>query len=586
MASVQRQKSPYGQRLTLQAPPQSLPLASAVVRQVSPGRIPVVQSSSFTLAGQLAAPDAASRGRSPPTSPRGTRSTMSWADVMRGHSPGRLQGDVSPPMPSLQLGGPQIVPGSPRAQSFPQPLPGSPRAMALASFSQPQPASFSQPQPGSPRAVALASFSHPLPAAVVATVSPPGSPKASLGGQSPRSPGGRAIAKDPLEMKRRAAARLQAMQSCHREDTGLPLGGFAELPATMRQSPAAPPGAGFRMSFSVAVPDTAGRTPAFPSSPRSPRAHSPSSPAYRSPSFDRGPPRAEEGPPTRTSRGGWASPVTVQYFPGESPMSEIMRLDGGLGMHVVVGEVVTGSKAWRAGVRPGHALVVLNGQTAFTRLPGWQVRMLLEPPITIGFDPAPRPTVGMPPSVELRLAPSHQHRPLGLPKNSDILSAKYGPKDGDNWMLAEEISFRPSDDYLSDRNNSLFGCWRQEDGSFVEHRHGALAPSPSYELRRRQDQSPLRWLAPMFGHIMGAVCNDDSDEPMETPRKPSKGRGIDMAPDLTTAVRHLPSATAAPSPAFSPRGPPRGARSLSPHIRESPHMRSGDMGFPYRQRSK
>ena len=59
-------------------------------------------------------------------------------------------------------------------------------------------------------------------------------------------------------------------------------------------------------------------------------------------------------------------------------MSELVRLTGGQGTLVIVECVAPDSRAHKAGVRTGHALVALNGRNEFMQLPGWQVRLLLE----------------------------------------------------------------------------------------------------------------------------------------------------------------------------------------------------------------
>lgn len=219
-------------------------------------------------------------------------------------------------------------------------------------------------------------------------------------------------------------------------------------------------------------------------------------------------------------------------------MSEITKLEGGQGSHVIVGAVSANSKAYKAGVRPGHALVVLNGHTEFARLPGWQVRLLLEAPITLGFDPAPGHAAGMPPSVELRLAPSPASRPLGIPADRDLsfVAGNGGESKGEGWVVAEEVSFKPTnerDDFLyGAEKDMLLSCWRPVDlrkkGSFHEVGPRPVAPtrerspevkSPRIYSHQRgvspRDRSPLRWLAPVFGQFMGTVCADGSDDELE-----------------------------------------------------------------------
>merc|ERR1719181_1621917 len=114
-------------------------------------------------------------------------------------------------------------------------------------------------------------------------------------------------------------------------------------------------------------------------------------------------------------------------------MADLLRLEGGQGASVMVESVATGSKAALAGVRPGYALITMNGRSEFTQLPGWQVRLLLEAPITLGFDPAPQKNqIGC---TEIRL--KRIQDTLGIPSKVAVC----GPKE--HGVLAEEIIFKP-----------------------------------------------------------------------------------------------------------------------------------------------
>lgn len=125
--------------------------------------------------------------------------------------------------------------------------------------------------------------------------------------------------------------------------------------------------------------------------------------------------------------------LTLHYSEGEQPMADLLRLEGGQGASVIVEAVASGCKAALAGVRPGYALVTMNGRSEFTQLPGWQVRLLLEAPITLGFDPAPQKNqIGC---TEIRL--KRIQDTLGIPSRVAVC----GPKD--HGVLAEQVVFNP-----------------------------------------------------------------------------------------------------------------------------------------------
>eukprot|EP00929_Paragymnodinium_shiwhaense_P084663 TRINITY_DN45291_c0_g1_i1.p1 TRINITY_DN45291_c0_g1~~TRINITY_DN45291_c0_g1_i1.p1 ORF type:complete len:427 (+),score=61.31 TRINITY_DN45291_c0_g1_i1:83-1363(+) len=81
--------------------------------------------------------------------------------------------------------------------------------------------------------------------------------------------------------------------------------------------------------------------------------------------------------------------VVVIYLEGENPIAEFTKLDGGQGQPVTVGKMTPDCKARREGVAEGFSLVEMNGRSEFLHLPAWQVRLLLEAPITLAFE---RPT--------------------------------------------------------------------------------------------------------------------------------------------------------------------------------------------------
>mmetsp|Transcript_50455 Transcript_50455/g.141205 ORF Transcript_50455/g.141205 Transcript_50455/m.141205 type:complete len:439 (-) Transcript_50455:212-1528(-) len=235
------------------------------------------------------------------------------------------------------------------------------------------------------------------------------------------------------------------------------------------------------------------------------------------------PPQTKDGPPKRAPDGGWACPITVQYAAGDDPMLEFTRLDGGLDSHVIVGALEPTSKAYQAGVRPGHALVVVNGKMDFSQLPGWQVRLLLKAPITLGFDPAPGHPAGMPPSLELLLAPSPALRPVSLPAEQQLLRPFRGRDGGlSDWVVAEEIVFKPTTGAPDDADGcrSYVGgidCWHPRAGlvgggatiDSMCQPHGGSSAAASAS---RGNRSEGAWFAPSFSRLVGATCVDELAE--------------------------------------------------------------------------
>lgn len=118
------------------------------------------------------------------------------------------------------------------------------------------------------------------------------------------------------------------------------------------------------------------------------------------------------------------------------PMQDLPKLEGGRGIAVLVEQVAEGGKAHAAGVRKGFALVEMNGRGEFVQLPGWQVRMLLEPPITLVFDTDPvLPSSPVCTEIRLQLPPKGG---LGMATREPLV----GPKDF--GFLAEEVVFEQS----------------------------------------------------------------------------------------------------------------------------------------------
>eukprot|EP00418_Pyrodinium_bahamense_P041987 CAMPEP_0179201048 /NCGR_PEP_ID=MMETSP0796-20121207/100058_1 /TAXON_ID=73915 /ORGANISM="Pyrodinium bahamense, Strain pbaha01" /LENGTH=666 /DNA_ID=CAMNT_0020905605 /DNA_START=66 /DNA_END=2066 /DNA_ORIENTATION=+ len=182
---------------------------------------------------------------------------------------------------------------------------------------------------------------------------------------------------------------------------------------------------------------------------------------------------------------GVKSKLSVHYEEGEQPMSELLRLAGGQGMDVIVEAVAPGSKAERAGVKPGFALSAMNGRNEFMQLPGWQVRLLLEAPITLGFDPEPVPPQSTK-CTEIRLTRAQET--LGIPPRVAV----FGPKD--TGVLAEEVVFNQTSAPL------WLSAWSEENlGEAPDV--GARNPGPQlYELRRQEAHA-------IVGHAIRGACD-------------------------------------------------------------------------------
>mmetsp|Transcript_37749 Transcript_37749/g.69889 ORF Transcript_37749/g.69889 Transcript_37749/m.69889 type:complete len:681 (+) Transcript_37749:120-2162(+) len=87
------------------------------------------------------------------------------------------------------------------------------------------------------------------------------------------------------------------------------------------------------------------------------------------------------------SSDGRSHQVGINYKEGERPSAE-MLFTGGSGSQVLVGYVAPGSKAQRAGVIEGCALLAINETASgvFNHLPGWHVRMMLRAPCWLYFE--------------------------------------------------------------------------------------------------------------------------------------------------------------------------------------------------------
>lgn len=181
--------------------------------------------------------------------------------------------------------------------------------------------------------------------------------------------------------------------------------------------------------------------------------------------------------------------ITINYREGEQPMSEILRLGGGQGSPVIVEAVAAGSKVAQAGVLPGHALITMNGRVEFSQLPGWQVRLLLESPITLAFDTKPQPVpnqVGM--CTEIRL--KRLDEGIGVAPKVHVC----GPKE--LGMLAEEVVFMPASAPLFLRSGKSFSepSFTQVSNENAQGRPDNQPPKDQsnrpciYELRPRDAQ--------------------------------------------------------------------------------------------------
>jgi len=202
-------------------------------------------------------------------------------------------------------------------------------------------------------------------------------------------------------------------------------------------------------------------------------------------------------------RGAAASPqkppgkvkVCIHYEEGDHPMAELIRLGGGQGADVLVEAVTPGSKAEKAGIRAGYALTSMNGRSEFMQLPGWQVRLLLEAPITLGFDPEPVQPASMK-CTEIRLTRAQET--LGIPPRVAVC----GPKD--SGVLAEEVVF------MQNAAPIWLSAWGDEHVGHLPE-VGAHDPIPRlYELRRPEAHA-------IVGHAIRNVRDklDETEMPFE-----------------------------------------------------------------------
>mmetsp|Transcript_68767 Transcript_68767/g.128294 ORF Transcript_68767/g.128294 Transcript_68767/m.128294 type:complete len:442 (+) Transcript_68767:119-1444(+) len=252
--------------------------------------------------------------------------------------------------------------------------------------------------------------------------------------------------------------------------------------------------------------------------------------------------------------------VTVTYSEGETPMAELLRLAGGQGSQVTVEAIAPNSKAAQAGVRTGYALVSLNGHSEFVQLPGWQVRLLLEAPLTVSFEPTDVEPTTHSTGSEICIARPEK---IGIPTKTAIC----GPKD--RGVLAEEVVFKPGSAslFLSSESqppayHQRMACedvGRRGNAQVVELRQGdanqlvglaaqdarkatAQHRQPSSDLcdgqvlasesRNRRTSAATRWRSPVAAFLACAPqCNPqcyEEDAPVDT--------GITAAVDVHLAT--------------------------------------------------
>eukprot|EP00927_Polykrikos_kofoidii_P011307 TRINITY_DN14787_c0_g3_i1.p1 TRINITY_DN14787_c0_g3~~TRINITY_DN14787_c0_g3_i1.p1 ORF type:complete len:439 (+),score=52.05 TRINITY_DN14787_c0_g3_i1:123-1319(+) len=197
--------------------------------------------------------------------------------------------------------------------------------------------------------------------------------------------------------------------------------------------------------------------------------------------------------------------LTVDYVDGENPLSDIAKLEGGLGKHVLVAAVAPGGKADQAGVSRGQALIAMNGRSNFNHLPGWQVRLLLEAPVTLSFDVAPGDcSISVGRTLDVSTGNNMRQHSAESARVDDV------------WIVAEQVSFKPTG--LHDERSSVnVSCWTPgEDGCTSGGDSGGKNIS-------RPELGPLRWLAPVLGHFLGGTCaQDDSGGPKPNDRESVK----------------------------------------------------------------
>jgi len=206
--------------------------------------------------------------------------------------------------------------------------------------------------------------------------------------------------------------------------------------------------------------------------------------------------------------------VVVHYEEGDNPMNELLRLAGGQGTHVIVEAIAAESKAQRAGVKPGHALVAINGHSEFRQLPGWQIRLLLEAPVTLRFDSSPLTPMALR-CTEIRL--QHASEKLGMAPRAAIC----GPND--KSVLAEEVVFMPGSApvWLTAKGSNSIASQPQEHDE-IDQAPRLQKPSRIYELRRPQAAAIVGRAVRDARHQVGPISTTDEYIPSAPSRPPRR----------------------------------------------------------------
>lgn len=278
--------------------------------------------------------------------------------------------------------------------------------------------------------------------------------------------------------------------------------------------------------------------------------------------------------------GAGRTKLVLHYSEAESPMEELLRLGGGSGTDVLVEALAPNSKAARAGVRPGFALVTMNGHSEFRALPGWQVRLMLDPPITLGFDPQPVQAQSAK-CTEIRL--TRPAEMLGIPPRGSVC----GPKD--KGVLAEEVVFKPdsaplwlsawSDEYLqatptvaasAPEQPLVYELRRPEAHTLVgDAVRGARALSPGREIEHEEKAHTAPWFASAIrrGLPRAPLCSFDcvaecitNDMVVETPGAAKKQ--VESKAARATSVAASASSTKQVQQVAAPPGGKSGERRL------------------------
>jgi len=217
----------------------------------------------------------------------------------------------------------------------------------------------------------------------------------------------------------------------------------------------------------------------------------------------------------------------------------------------------------------------------------------LQAPVTLGFEApeqlssasqpstsnggllAPRnnTAVSAEPTQSSRSSGQEVYMPPGLAEYEALTASPIGPeqplgqrgRNGSMWVVAEEVVFKPSqvnDEFVNSSNNApsrplgAESCWQPSVGSGLL---GGVMPEPTLQgaksslrnaspppipvpssighggrtgpPRRAIDRSPLRWLAPVLGTLMGESCAQDGGHSIDFPSSRDSGRPLDKPDD-------------------------------------------------------